>query len=85
MTRSPRNPCGEESISSRPIKRSMTISGHRTSVALELEFWHALQLIAEHRSLHHSTLIAEVDGRRRQSESLAGALRVFALSWFMQS
>jgi len=60
-------------------KRSLSLAGHRTSVALEPEFWAALQGLAEGRSIALAALIAEVDAQRAAEEKLASALRVFVL------
>ncbi|MGH7068224.1 MAG: ribbon-helix-helix domain-containing protein [Acetobacteraceae bacterium] len=60
-------------------KRSVTLSGHRTSVALEPEFWQALAAIAERGGRTLSALIAEVDAVRGPDRPLASALRVLAL------
>jgi predicted DNA-binding ribbon-helix-helix protein len=61
-------------------KRSFALAGHRTSVALEPEFWAALAAIAAARGLALSALVAEVDAGREPSRPLASALRVFALA-----
>ncbi len=63
-------------------KRSMRIAGHRTSLALEQEFWSALERIARARSMTLPVLIASIDERRAKSTpdaSLASAVRVFVL------
>lgn len=60
-------------------KRSFTLSGHRTSVALEPEFWQALGAIAASAGRPLSALIAETDTERRPDRPLASALRVLAL------
>jgi predicted DNA-binding ribbon-helix-helix protein len=62
-------------------KRSFTIAKHRTSVALEPEFWAALERIAAGRGLSLARLIAEVDAERAREKLglLASALRVHAL------
>jgi predicted DNA-binding ribbon-helix-helix protein len=60
-------------------KRSFTLSGHRTSIALEPEFWAALQGLAVARGLSLLALIGEIDGVRMPEQKLASALRVFAL------
>ncbi len=60
-------------------KRSFTLSGHRTSIALEPEFWTALQSLAAGRSVTLLALIGEIDGARMPEQKLASALRVFAL------
>ncbi len=61
-------------------KRSVTLAGHRTSVALEPEFWAALAAIAEGRGQTLAGLVAAVDAARQPAQPLASALRVFALS-----
>lgn len=63
-------------------KRSLSIMGHRTSVALEDAFWEALESLAaaDRRSL--PALIGEVDALRLKSTptpGLASALRVYVL------
>ncbi|MBN8897865.1 MAG: ribbon-helix-helix domain-containing protein [Rhodospirillales bacterium] len=61
------------------IKRSFSLAGHRTSVALEEEFWTALLRIASARSQSLSALVAAVDADRTPGRPLASALRVAAL------
>ena len=61
------------------IKRSFSLAGHRTSVALEAEFWDALATLAAARGATLPALVAEVDAARAPSRPLASALRVFAL------
>jgi predicted DNA-binding ribbon-helix-helix protein len=61
------------------IKRSFTLAGHRTSIALEAEFWDALQRLAQRRGQSLSALIAEVDAARGPESQLASVLRVMAL------
>lgn len=61
-------------------KRSMTIAGHRTSVALEPEFWAAIETLATRRGLSLAALVAEIDGTRSPDRNLASALRVAVLT-----
>ena len=61
-------------------KRSMTIAGHRTSVALEPEFWTAIEALATRRGLSLAALVAEIDGARAPDRNLASALRVAVLT-----
>lgn len=61
------------------VKRSFSLAGHRTSVALEPEFWDALAEIAAARGASLSSLIADVDGERLPEQRLASSLRIFAL------
>jgi predicted DNA-binding ribbon-helix-helix protein len=65
--------------SSGPIKRSVTIAGHRTSLSLEPEFWDALNQLAEARSLSLAGLVAAIDEARGQT-NLSSALRVEVLN-----
>ena len=60
-------------------KRSFSLSGHRTSIALEPEFWAALEALAQARSRSLSALIGGIDSARTASQPLASALRVYAL------
>jgi predicted DNA-binding ribbon-helix-helix protein len=61
------------------VKRSFTLAGHRTSVALEQEFWDALATITAARGRTMASLVAEVDATRAPDRPLASALRVYAL------
>jgi predicted DNA-binding ribbon-helix-helix protein len=61
-------------------KRSFTLAGHRTSVALEPEFWAALERVAAARGQTLTALVAGVDAARADpTVPLASALRVLAL------
>jgi predicted DNA-binding ribbon-helix-helix protein len=66
---------------SRPVKRSFTIAGHRTSISLENAFWEALRDIAvsEERSL--ASIVAEID-KNRANAGLSGAVRIWVLEYF---
>ncbi|MBY0566326.1 MAG: ribbon-helix-helix domain-containing protein [Hyphomonadaceae bacterium] len=60
----------------------MRIAGHRTSLALEQEFWSALEKIARARAQTLPVLIASIDDNRSKAApdaSLASAVRVFVL------
>jgi predicted DNA-binding ribbon-helix-helix protein len=61
-------------------KRSFSLAGHRTSVALEPAFWGALEALAAARGLPLAKLVQAVDEARLESDvPLASALRVQAL------
>jgi len=64
------------------IKHSFSLAGHRTSVALEQEFWAALMHIAASRRQALNRLVAAVDAQRTPGQPLASALRVLALQEF---
>ena len=61
------------------LKRSFSLSGHRTSVALEPEFWAALSDLAGQQNVALSALVARVDAERDPGRPLASALRIAAL------
>jgi predicted DNA-binding ribbon-helix-helix protein len=63
----------------RLVKRSFSLAGHRTSVALEPEFWGALSAIAGARAQALSALVETTDAAREPGQPLASALRVLAL------
>lgn len=60
-------------------KRSFSLAGHRTSVALEADFWAALAKVAESRTVTLAALVAAADAARDQGQPLASALRLLAL------
>lgn len=62
-------------------KRSLTINGHRTSLALEASFWNALGDMAKARDISVSRLIAEIDARAAHS-NLASAVRCAVLDHY---
>lgn len=66
-------------MSGRPVKHSVTLKGHRTSISLEEEFWRALRAIAERKSHPINALVAEIDVDRGADMGLASAIRVFVL------
>ena len=55
-------------------RRTLTVSGHRTSVALEPVYWEELAVLAESRGQTVAALISEIDAARLGS--LASAIRV---------
>ena len=61
-------------------KRSILLSGHATSMALEPEFWAVLDEMAAARGVSLAGLIAQIDEGRGE-RPLASACRVLALQW----
>ncbi len=61
------------------LKRSFTIAGHRTSIALEAEFWAVLEEAAMRRGDSLAGFIASIDAGR-DARPLASALRLRALA-----
>jgi len=67
----------------RPVKRSVTISGHSTSISLEQDFWDALTTIARQRKSSVAELVREIDASRADT-GLSSAARLYALNYFRQ-
>lgn len=65
-------------MSGRPVKRSLTLRGHRTSVSLEDAFWRAFREIAARDGRTLNDLAAEIDAGRGDV-GLASAIRVYVL------
>lgn len=63
-----------------PVKRSMMIAGHATSISLEPVFWDALREAAESEGLPLNALVARIDAERIEAPSppnLGSAIRVW--------
>jgi len=67
------------SASDRPVKRSLTLQGHRTSVSLEAAFWDEFRRLAASQGKSVNALAAEIDATRTPPGSLASAIRVRVL------
>jgi predicted DNA-binding ribbon-helix-helix protein len=61
-------------------KRSVQLSGHATSIALEPEFWAVLEAMAQAEALSLAALVGRIDDARA-GRPLASACRVAALAW----
>lgn len=64
------------------IKRSLSLSGHRTSLSLEQEFWTVLERAARDDGVSLARLIGEIDDGRG-IEPLASSVRVWVLRRLM--
>ena len=63
-----------------PVKRSVTIAGHETSISLEPLFWHALERTAKELNVPVNALVARIDALRIEAErppNLTSALRLW--------
>lgn len=58
------------------MKRSLTISGHRTSISLEAAFWEALKALAAVERRPLAEIITEIDAARGEA-GLSSAIRVW--------
>lgn len=65
-------------------KRSISIKGHRTSIAIEPAFWVVLEKAADDAGCTMPMLVSEIDRKRTKQSpvpGLASALRVYALAF----
>ncbi|MFY7958615.1 MAG: ribbon-helix-helix domain-containing protein [Elsteraceae bacterium] len=62
-------------------RRTLTVSGRRTTVSLEQEIWRSLNDVADRERVPLTFIADEVD-RRREDASLASGLRVFCLFYW---
>ena len=66
-----------------PVKRSVEIAGHKTSISLEPLFWDLLKQAAEREGVPLNALVARIDAERIASATpcgLAGAIRLWLVS-----
>ena len=67
-----------------PVKRSVEIAGHKTSISLEPLFWELLKQAALSEGLPINALVARIDAERIRAPvppGLAGAVRVWLVGW----
>jgi predicted DNA-binding ribbon-helix-helix protein len=78
---------------SRPVKHSLTLGGHRTSVTLEEPFWQAFRDIAVLEGKGINALAAEIDSARASNGAVSGgvaaglatAIRLYVLAHYRNS
>lgn len=66
-----------------PVKRSVEIAGHKTSISLEPLFWHRLRAAAADEGMPVNALVARIDAERIASSTpcgLASAIRLWLAS-----
>ena len=66
-----------------PVKRSVEIAGHKTSISLEPLFWDMLREAALREGLPVNALVARIDAERIAAEyppGLAGAIRLWLVA-----
>ena len=70
-----------------PLKRSIEIAGHKTSISLEPLFWELLKQAAAAEGLPINALVARIDAERIKAPvppGLAGAVRVWLVGWLAE-
>ena len=66
-----------------PVKRSVEIAGHKTSISLEPLFWDMLREAAAREEVPVNTLVARIDEERIAAANpcgLAGAVRLWLVA-----
>jgi predicted DNA-binding ribbon-helix-helix protein len=71
----------DQSAASAIRKRSVLISGHRTSISLEEAFWTKLKELCDEREKSINQLVTEIDNDRLDTPNgnLSSAIRVYIL------
>lgn len=70
-----------------PVKRSVEIAGHKTSISLEPLYWELLKAAAQERAVPINALVAQIDAERiaaPDAPGLAGAIRLWLTSQLTQ-
>ncbi|HLH94331.1 MAG TPA: ribbon-helix-helix domain-containing protein [Xanthobacteraceae bacterium] len=65
------------------VKRSIVVSGHKTSVSLEDAFWEALKKIAASRDMTLTEVVAVIDAAREHA-NLSSAIRLYILEFYRE-
>jgi predicted DNA-binding ribbon-helix-helix protein len=65
----------------RPVKRSFSLHGHRTSISLEAPFWDALKDAASRQGISLAALVARIDDERGNA-GLSSAVRIWVLDYY---
>ena len=63
-----------------PVKRSVMIAGHATSISIEPVFWEALREAADEERVPLNALVARIDAERVEAPdppNLGSAIRVW--------
>jgi len=66
-----------------PVKRSIEIAGHKTSISLEPAFWDLLRQVAAREGIPINALVARIDAERLEADTppgLASAIRVWLIA-----
>jgi len=66
-----------------PVKRSVEIAGHKTSISLEPMFWDILKQAALDEGIPLNALVARIDAERIEVDTppgLAGAIRIWLVA-----
>lgn len=64
------------------IKRSVLLTGRKTSISLEDMFWHALKDIAAERHVSTATLLVQIN-ETRGATNMSSAVRQFVMAYYI--
>ena len=67
---------GWDTTAYKPRKRSLSISGHRTSISLEEPFWDGLRKVASAKGVSVAALVTAIDAARGEV-NLSSAIRLY--------
>ncbi|OKL45378.1 ribbon-helix-helix domain-containing protein [Pseudovibrio exalbescens] len=64
------------------VKRSITLHGHRTSIALEPAFWEGLEALARSKNSSLAAIVAQIDDSRDPDAGLSSCVRLAVLEHY---
>jgi len=68
-----------------PIKKSINILGHKTSISIEKEFWKVLKVFSEEENRSISSIISEIDLIKPNNKSLSSSIRVYIIKRLLKN
>ena len=71
-----------------PVKRSVEIAGHKTSISLEPVFWDLLRQAADREGVPLNALVARIDAERIKTDTppgLGGAIRLWLVAGLLRA
>lgn len=73
-----------DGLAGRPVKRSFSIAGHRTSISLEAAFWDAFRELCQSDGVAMAAMLARIDRERGSAAGLSSAVRVWVLQRYRE-
>lgn len=78
------NAASISALAGRPVKRSFSIAGHRTSISLEAAFWEAFRELCQQDGVAMAAMLARIDRERGSAAGLSSAVRIWVLQRYRE-
>jgi predicted DNA-binding ribbon-helix-helix protein len=66
-------------------KISISLSGHKTSISIEKEFFDILKQLAKDRKVSTASIIKSIDDNRKPGSNLSSEIRIWILKQILQT